>query len=124
MSYSDSTAAFLDTARCVESLCLSAEANKGVVPYRWPVETEAFLRSPEGLVFIFLHVLAEFDYTGENFEFFHAKSLVGQAHLISDFGREIRDHKTEQVDEWRQVLTEWAGLCEVDLADLRVMIGR
>jgi hypothetical protein len=123
MPSSASTAAFLDVARCVESLNLFLEAKKGVVPYPWPVETEAFLRSSEGLVFIFLHVLAEFDYTGENFEFFHAKSLVGQARLISDFGREIRDYKTGQVDEWRQVLTEWAESCEVDLADLRVMIG-
>jgi hypothetical protein len=99
MSSSASTAAFLDVARCVESLCLSCEANKGVIPYPWPVETEAFLRSSEGLVFIFLHVLAEFDHTGENFKFFHIKSLLEQACLISDFGHEIRDYKTEQVNE-------------------------
>jgi hypothetical protein len=123
MSSSASTTAFINVAHCVESLCLSLEANKGAVPYPWPVETEAFLRSPEGLVFIFLHVLAEFDHTGENFEFFHTKSLLGQARLISDFGREIRDYKTEQVEEWKQVLTEWAGSCKVDLADLQVMIG-
>jgi hypothetical protein len=119
---SESTAAFLDVARCVESLCLSLEANKGVVPYPWPVETEAFLRSQEGLVFIFIHMLAEFDHKGKNFEFFYTKSLLGQACLVSDFGREIRDYKTKQVAEWRQVLTEWAGLCEVNLADLRVMV--
>jgi hypothetical protein len=123
MSSSTSTAAFLDVARCVESLCLFLDAKKGVVPYPWPVETETFLRSPEGLVFIFLHVLAEFNHTGENFEFFHTKSLVGQARLISNFGCKIRDYKAEQVEEWKQVLTEWAGSCEVDLADLRVMIG-